>query len=255
MLSVSQVSKEYGPAGPGRVIALAEVSLEVEGGDFVAIMGPSGSGKSTLLSILGAMNPPTTGTVTIDGINVYGLSQERQADLRREYIGFVFQQFELLPYLTALENVMLPLAILKMPDKKGKALRALQQLGIDAKKAARLPSELSGGEQGRVAIARAIVNDPPIILADEPTGSLDTESGGHVFELLRQLAATGHAVVMVTHNPESRLMADRVINIRDGRCGVSMEVEAGRLTGADGVIGMGTEMGVEGFPYLADCPD
>ncbi|MCL5735182.1 MAG: ABC transporter ATP-binding protein [Actinobacteria bacterium] len=218
MLSVAQIGKEYGPAGPGRVVALAEVSLEVKGGDFVAIMGPSGSGKSTLLSILGAMNPPTTGTVTIDGIDVYGLSQERQADLRREYIGFVFQQLELLPYLTAIENVMLPLAILKMPDKRGKALHALEQLGLDAKKAARLPSELSGGEQGRVAIARAIVNDPPVILADEPTGSLDTESGQLVLELLRELARAGHAVVMVTHNLESRLVANRVINIRDGRC-------------------------------------
>jgi putative ABC transport system ATP-binding protein len=221
MLSVAHVSKEYGPEGPGRVVALAEVSLEVSGGEFVAIMGPSGSGKSTLLSILGAMNPPTSGTVTIDGIDVYRLSQERQADLRREYIGFVFQQLELVPYLTALENVMLPLAILKMPDKRGKALDALERLGVDPKKAGRLPSELSGGEQGRVAIARAIVNDPPILLADEPTGSLDSENGELVLELLRRLASGGHAVVMVTHNPESRRVADRVITIRDGCCRVS----------------------------------
>ena len=223
MLSVDRISKEYGPAGPGRVVALAEVSLEIAGGEFVAVMGPSGSGKSTLLSILGAMNPPTTGTVIIDGIDVYALSQERQADLRREYIGFVFQQLELLPYLTALENVMLPLAILKMPDKRGKALRALEDLGVDTKKAGRLPSELSGGEQGRVAIARAIVNDPPILLADEPTGSLDTENGQLVLELLRQLATAGHAVVMVTHNADSRLVADRVITIRDGRCGAPLD--------------------------------
>ena len=194
-------------------------------------MGPSGSGKSTLLSILGAMNPPTSGTVTIDGINVYALSQERQADLRREYIGFVFQQLELLPYLTALENVMLPLAILKMPDKRGKALQALEKLGLDTKKGGRLPAELSGGEQGRVAIARAIVNDPPIILADEPTGSLDTDNGQIVLELLRQLATAGHAVVMVTHNPESRFLADRVVGIRDGYCGLDAP-EPGAL-GAD----------------------
>jgi putative ABC transport system ATP-binding protein len=220
MLTVTEVRKEYGPAGPGQVVALAEVSLEVRGGEFVAVMGPSGSGKSTLLSILGAMNPPTSGTVTIDGIDVYGLSQDRQADLRREYIGFVFQQLELLPYLTALENVMLPLAILDMPDKRAKALKALQQLGLDTKKAGRLPTELSGGEQGRVAIARAIVNDPPIILADEPTGSLDSENGQVVLQLLRELATAGHAVVMVTHNPDSQLLADRVIQIRDGRCGI-----------------------------------
>jgi len=217
MLSMVHVCKEYGPAGPGRVVALADVTLEIGTGEFVALMGPSGSGKSTLLSILGAMNPPTQGTVTIDGIDVYKLSVERQADLRREYIGFVFQHLELLPYLTALENVMLPLAVLKWPDKKGKALQALERLGVDAKKAARLPSELSGGEQGRVAIARAVVNDPPIILADEPTGSLDSENGRTVLDLLRGLAAAGHAVVMATHNPESRLVADRVINIRDGR--------------------------------------
>lgn len=216
-MSMVHVCKEYGPAGPGRVVALADVTLEIGTGEFVALMGPSGSGKSTLLSILGAMNPPTQGTVTIDGIDVYKLSVERQADLRREYIGFVFQHLELLPYLTALENVMLPLAVLKWPDKKGKALQALERLGVDAKKAARLPSELSGGEQGRVAIARAVVNDPPIILADEPTGSLDSENGRTVLDLLRGLAAAGHAVVMATHNPESRLVADRVINIRDGR--------------------------------------
>jgi putative ABC transport system ATP-binding protein len=223
VLSVDRIRKEYGPEGPGRVVALTEVSLEIRGAEFVAVMGPSGSGKSTLLSILGGMNPPTSGTVTIDGIDVYGLSQERQADLRREYIGFVFQQLELLPYLTAVENVMLPLAILKMPDKRAKALHALEQLGVDAKKAGRLPSELSGGEQGRVAIARAIVNDPPVILADEPTGSLDTENGQLVLELLRELAHAGHAVVMVTHNPESRLVAHRVINIRDGRCDASCQ--------------------------------
>jgi putative ABC transport system ATP-binding protein len=174
------------------------------------------------------MNPPTSGTVTVDGIDVYKLSPERQADLRREYIGFVFQQLELLPYLTALENVMLPLAVLKLPDKRERALVALERLGVDAKKAARLPSELSGGEQGRVAIARAVVNDPPIILADEPTGSLDTENGRVVLDLLRQLATAGHAVIMATHNPESRLLADRVVEIRDGRCSVSTEVKTSR---------------------------
>lgn len=218
MLSVKDVCKEYGPSGPGRVLALKEVSLEVEAGQFVAVMGPSGSGKSTLLSILGVMNPPTSGTVVIDGIDAYQLSQERQADLRREYIGFVFQQLELLPYLTALENVMLPLAVLKMSAKREKALDVLAQLDLDPKKARRLPAELSGGEQGRVAIARAIVNDPPIILADEPTGSLDTESGRQIMELLRRLAASGRAVVMVTHNPDSRALVDRVLEIRDGQC-------------------------------------
>lgn len=220
MLSVKQVSKEYGPAGPSRVVALQEMSLDVGLGEFLAVMGPSGSGKSTLLSILGVMNPPSSGSVQIDGIDVYRLSPERQADLRREYIGFVFQQLELLPYLSALENVMLPLAILKMPDKRHRALSVLEQLGLDKQKGQRLPSELSGGEQGRVAIARAIVNDPLIILADEPTGSLDSKNGEQILELLRDLASAGRAVVMVTHNPDSRRLTDRVLEIRDGVCRV-----------------------------------
>jgi putative ABC transport system ATP-binding protein len=164
------------------------------------------------------MNPPTAGRLTIDGIDAYRLSQERQADLRREYIGFVFQQLELVPYLTALENVMLPLAIIKMPDKRERALAALERVGLDRQKASRLPAELSGGEQGRVAIARAVVNDPPLVLADEPTGSLDTANGRQVLGLLRELADIGHAVVMVTHNPESAEVVDRVIEIRDGCC-------------------------------------
>jgi putative ABC transport system ATP-binding protein len=218
MLSVKEIRKEYGPAGPSRVVALEDMDLEVGGGEFIAVMGPSGSGKSTLLSILGVMNPPTSGTVHIDGIDAYQLSQERQADLRREYIGFVFQQLELLPYLTAAENVMLPLAILDVGGKREKAYALLEELGLDRQKASRVPGELSGGEQGRVAIARAIVNDPPIILADEPTGSLDTKNGEQILALLRDLASAGRAVVMVTHNVESRRVADRVIEIRDGVC-------------------------------------
>jgi putative ABC transport system ATP-binding protein len=183
-------------------------------------MGPSGSGKSTLLSILGVMNPPTAGHLAIDGIDAYKLSQERQADLRREYIGFVFQQLELLPYLTALENVMLPLAILKMSGKREQALAALERVGLDKVKGARLPAELSGGEQGRVAIARAVVNNPPLILADEPTGSLDSANGMQIMGLLRELANGGRAVVMVTHNRESASFVDRIIEIRDGCCRV-----------------------------------
>ena len=169
LVRVEAVSKLYG-SNEAQVVALDNLSLDVGVGEYVAIMGPSGSGKTTLLSILGAMNPPSTGRLLIDGIDVYTLSQERQADLRREYIGFVFQQLELIPYLTAVENVMLPLAIIRDKHKRQRALEVLERVGLDHKKALRLPSELSGGEQGRVAIARAIVNDPPIILADEPVG-------------------------------------------------------------------------------------
>jgi putative ABC transport system ATP-binding protein len=216
LVEVDRVRKDYG-SPEARVSALHEVTLDIEAGEYVAIMGPSGSGKTTLLSILGAMNPPTSGSLAVDGIDVYALSQERQADLRREYIGFVFQQLELVPYLSALENVMLPLAILRDGGKRDRALEALARVGLDEHKSRRLPSELSGGEQGRIAIARAVVNDPPIVLADEPIGSLDTTTGRQILDQLRVLADNGHTVVMVTHNPESTRDVDRVIEILDGR--------------------------------------
>jgi putative ABC transport system ATP-binding protein len=216
VVCVEEVSRHYGK-GETRVVALDRVSVDIERGEYTAIMGPSGSGKTTLLSILGSMNPPTSGRLLVDDIDVYALSQERQADLRREFIGFVFQQLELIPYLSALENVMLPLAILKEPGKRERALEALCRVGLDERKARRLPSELSGGEQGRVAIARAVVNDPPIVLADEPVGSLDQTTGRQILALLRELADSGNAVIMVTHNPESMADVDRVIQIRDGR--------------------------------------
>ena len=212
LVRVEAVSKLYG-SNEAQVVALDDLNLDVGAGEYVAIMGPSGSGKTTLLSILGAMNPPSTGRLLIDGIDVYTLSQERQADLRREYIGFVFQQLELIPYLTAVENVMLPLAIIRDKRKRQRALEVLERVGLDHKKALRLPSELSGGEQGRVAIARAIVNDPPIILADEPVGSLDSATGRQILYQLRTLADRGHAVVMVTHNPESTRQVDRIVQL------------------------------------------
>lgn len=217
LVQVEEVRKIYGGTGSTPVVALDSVSLTIAAGEYVAIMGPSGSGKTTLLSILGAMNPPTSGRLLVDGIDVYGLSQERQADLRREYIGFVFQQLELVPYLSAVENVMLPLAILKEKAKRERALEALRRVGLDESKARRLPSELSGGEQGRVAIARAVVNEPPVLLADEPVGSLDTATGRQILDLLRAQADRGHAVIMVTHNPDSTERVDRVIQILDGR--------------------------------------
>jgi putative ABC transport system ATP-binding protein len=218
LVTLHEVSKVYRAGGAEPVTALHPTTFAIPAGEFLAVMGPSGSGKSTLLSILGVMNPPTSGRLVLDGIDAYALRQERQADLRREYIGFVFQRLELLPYLTALENVMLPLAIQKVRDKRGAALSALERVGLDGSHGRRLPGELSGGEQGRVAIARAIVNDPLLLLADEPTGSLDSASGRLILELLRSLADAGHAVVMVTHNPESVSAVDRVVEIRDGCC-------------------------------------
>jgi len=217
MIDLESVSKIYnGSQMP--VHALRSVDLHVEEGEFVAVMGPSGSGKSTLLTILGVMNSPSEGRVTVDGIEVYRLSPERQADFRHEYVGFVFQQLQLLPYLTAQENVLLALAIARLPkaEKVGRAREALVQVGLKGKED-RLPYQLSGGEQGRVAVARAIVNRPPLLLADEPTGNLDRTTGIQVLDLLRDLNGTGQTVIMVTHEPLAAQYAGRTIQILDGQ--------------------------------------
>lgn len=217
LVEVQDVTKVYESDG-GRVVPLSGATLTFREGELVAVMGPSGSGKSTLLTIVGGLNPLTSGKLLIDGVEVYALSGERRADFRHAYIGFVFQQLQLVPYLTALENVMLPLAISKLPlaERKQMAVDALARVGLQDK-VNRLPSAMSGGEQGRVAVARAIVNNPPLILADEPTGSLDSHTGEQVMQLLRDLADEGLAVVVVTHNEDNVRYADRVIRLRDGR--------------------------------------
>ncbi|WP_088554928.1 ABC transporter ATP-binding protein [Calderihabitans maritimus] len=216
LIKVENVTKVY-ESGEGQVTALGGVSFEIEEGDFVALMGPSGSGKSTLLSILGALNPPTKGEVVIDGIPVYQLKPERRADFRSAYIGFVFQQFQLIPYLTAIENVMLPLAILRYSHQEQleKAKSVLEKVGL-GNKCSRLPNQLSGGEQERVAIARAIVNEPPIILADEPTGSLDSKTGEEIMRLFQSLNREGLTIIMVTHNVENLSYVKRALYMRDG---------------------------------------
>lgn len=217
MIQVENVTKTYnGRSVP--VHALRDVNLHITEGEFVAVMGPSGSGKSTLLTVLGAMNPPSQGQVAIDGIDVYGLSPERQADFRHEYLGFVFQQLQLLPYLTAWENVLLALAISRLTkeEKLTRAREALEQVGLEGKQD-RLPYQLSGGEQGRVAVARAIVNQPPLLLADEPTGNLDRATGEHVLEILRELNREGQTVIMVTHDPQAATYAARTVSILDGK--------------------------------------
>jgi putative ABC transport system ATP-binding protein len=217
MIELHRVSKAYNSAG-APVVALREVNLKIAEGEFVALMGPSGSGKSTLLTVVGGMNSPTSGRVLVDGIDVYSLSTEQQADFRHEYIGFVFQQLQLLPYLTALENVLLAMAIAPIPrsEKMARAYQVLARVGLSGKER-RLPSQLSGGEQGRVAVARALVNHPPILLADEPTGSLDRATGAQVLSLLRDLNRAGQTVVMVTHDPQAAAFAGRVVNILDGQ--------------------------------------
>ncbi len=216
---IENVSKEYLSNGAASAVrVLADVSAEIGEGEFVCLMGPSGSGKSTLLTIVGAMNHPSAGRVLVDDIDVYALSDERRADFRREYLGFVFQQHHLMPYLNAIENAMLPLATVSLPakEKRERALRVLDRVGL-GDKALRLPNELSGGEQGRLAIARALVNEPPLVLADEPTGALDTRTGREIIEVFRQLNAAGQTIFMVTHNPDNAQLAHRTIHIVDGR--------------------------------------
>jgi putative ABC transport system ATP-binding protein len=216
LIEISNVKKQYS-SGDDVVEALRGVDITIEAGEFITIMGQSGSGKSTLLSVLGGMNHPTTGDVEMAGIKLYQLPGEKLADFRAQNLGFVFQSFHLIPYLTAVENVMLPLAIVKMGTaaKKSAARQALERVGLGAKME-RLPNQLSGGEQERVAIARAIVNNPHILLADEPTGNLDSKTSYEVMTLFRELNAAGQTVVMVTHNPDNGRYADRTITLRDG---------------------------------------
>ncbi len=218
-LAIERVTKVYEANGESPAVrVLSEINAEIAEGEFVCLMGPSGSGKSTLLTIVGAMNHPTAGRVLVDDIDVYGLADERRADFRREYLGFVFQQHHLMPYLNTVENAMLPLATTNSSarEKRDWAMSVLDKVGL-ADKAMRLPNQLSGGEQGRLAIARAIVNEPPLILADEPTGSLDTKTGAEVMEVFLTLNAQGQTIFMVTHNPENSALAHRIINIVDGR--------------------------------------
>ncbi len=200
-----------------KVQALNSINLNVEQGEFLSIMGPSGSGKSTLLSILGLLSPPTTGEVLINGTDVYDISQERQADFRSRYIGFVFQQFQLIPYLSAAENVMLPLVITgrRIREQKKMAEAILDRVGLSGKYN-RLPSQLSGGEQERVAIARAVVNNPLVLFADEPTGTLDTKTGQEIIDLFKSLNNQGITILMVTHNPKNLSHVKRAVYIRDG---------------------------------------
>jgi len=216
LIEIKNITKKY-TSGGDVVEALRGVDISIEAGEFITIMGQSGSGKSTLLSVLGGMNHPTAGDVEMAGVKLYELPGEKLADFRAQNLGFVFQSFHLIPYLTAIENVMLPLAIVKMKgvEKISAARRALERVGLGSK-LDRLPNQLSGGEQERVAIARAIVNNPHILLADEPTGNLDSKTSEEIMALFRELNEAGQTVVMVTHNPENGTYSDRTINLKDG---------------------------------------
>lgn len=216
LIEISNVKKQYS-SGDDVVEALRGVTISIEAGEFITIMGQSGSGKSTLLSVLGGMNHPSSGEVEMAGVDIYQLHSEKLADFRAQNLGFVFQSFNLIQYLTAIENVMLPLAIGKISTKAktASARQALERVGL-GNKLDRLPNQLSGGEQERVAIARAIVNNPHILLADEPTGNLDSKTSEEVMALFRELNDSGQTVVMVTHNPENGAYSDRTINLKDG---------------------------------------
>jgi len=217
LIEIKKLSKTY-DSGEECVLALSDVDLNVEKGEFISVMGPSGSGKSTLLTILGGLNHPTRGDVVVDDIPIYKLSLEKLADFRREYLGFIFQSFQLIPYLTVIENVMLPLSITQRSNREQikMAEEILERIGLEAK-GKRLPDQLSGGEQERVAIARALVNSPPILMADEPTGNLDSKTGKEIMELFETLNKDGQTILMVTHNPENTSCSTRTIHLKDGR--------------------------------------
>ena len=211
LLELKDVTMAYG----GKVKALDNVNLTVETGDWLAVMGPSGSGKTTLMNIIGCMDHATSGTVLLDGIDITKVSDHELTLLRRDKIGIVFQQFHMIPYLTAIENIMAAQYYHSIPDKK-EALEALDRVGL-ADRADHLPSQLSGGEQQRVCIARALINYPVLILADEPTGNLDEVNQNLVMKIFRELHAEGHTILTVTHSAEVGAAAERCVIIEHGR--------------------------------------
>jgi putative ABC transport system ATP-binding protein len=216
MIELHDVSKTV-MSGSAPLTILHPLSLQIPPRRFLAIVGPSGSGKSTLLGLIAGLDAPTSGSVVIDGIDITRLDEDRLAKLRGEKIGFVFQFFHLIPSLTALENVSVPMEIVGARNARSRAESLLEEVGLTGR-AHHYPSQLSGGEQQRVALARALANDPPIVLADEPTGNLDTTNGRHIMGLLREIhTARGTTVVLVTHDVELASMADARLGLRDGR--------------------------------------
>jgi putative ABC transport system ATP-binding protein len=217
VIHCEQLRKVYAEGTAAEVVALRGVSFDIAHGEFVAIIGPSGSGKSTLMNLIGCLDSPSSGRYLCDGVDVATLDAAGRARLRLEKIGFVFQGFHLLTRMSALDNVMLPLTYAGVDprERRARAQQALDEVGL-GERARHRPSELSGGQQQRVAIARALINRAPILLADEPTGALDSRTGEEILKLFQNLQAQGHTIVLITHDPDVAARADRVLSMHDG---------------------------------------
>lgn len=217
IVQLIDVKKIY-QMGVNKIYALNGINFTIRQGDFVTIMGTSGSGKSTMLNLIGCLDQPSEGIVMINGTDLSSLNEDQLTEIRRKNIGFIFQQFNLIPTLTTIENIEIPMIFAGVSEKERhiKAMQYLQKANLDAKYANHTPNELSGGQQQRVAIARALANSPPIILADEPTGNLDTKTGTNVMELLRELNSQGTTIIVVTHDPKIVAYSKRNITLRDG---------------------------------------
>ena len=217
LIELRDVYKIY-PMGAEAVHALDGVSLTIDRGEFVAIVGQSGSGKSTAMNIIGCLDVPTSGTYRLGGVDVSTMDDDQQAEIRNKMLGFIFQQYNLIPKLTVLENVELPLLYAGVPaeERRARAVRSLERVGL-AEKQKNLPAQLSGGQQQRVSIARALAGEPSVILADEPTGALDSRTGREVLGFLKQLNREGDTVVLITHDNSIAVKADRIVRLQDGR--------------------------------------
>ena len=228
ILKLTDICKDY-QQGKEPVRVLKNINLTVEKGDYLAIMGPSGSGKTTLMNIIGCLDVPTSGSYELDGEDLRDLSDDQLADIRNKYIGFVFQQFHLLPKMDAVENVALPLLYAGVPakERRQRAEEALRAVGL-GERLHFLPNQLSGGQCQRVAIARAMVTKPSLLLADEPTGALDTKSGNQIMDIFRELSREGMTIIMITHEPSIAACADRTYHILDG------QLSTGFMGGGDG---------------------